>query len=162
MKGGTIGLSGAGEGRLHEQEQGQDQDRRRPRRSLATGCHTHGPAGRGSVRVEEDPGRAGGLHKTAPPPPPRLSGFCCRPVDPAKSHSGALVLAFVTRFVILGLGTGYCQTESRKVFWDRTSRGGDPALRQLCHSRSFGIALCGLWIPWLIRNWWWFLELQVS
>lgn len=62
VTGGTIGPSGAGEGRSSEQELGVAQDRRRPA-CLATGWPTHtGAAGRGSVRVERAPVGAGGLH----------------------------------------------------------------------------------------------------
>lgn len=112
---------------------------------------------------------AGGLHRIASPPP--FSGLCCRPADPAKSyfpHPHLPLPAFVTRVAVWVLeaenlqDTGYNQTGSRKSFRDRTAPGGDPALPQLRHSRPLGNTLLRPWAPWPIRNWWWFLEPQVS
>lgn len=75
--------------------------------------------------------------------------------------------AFVTRVAVWVLeaeiqDTGYSQTGSRKSLRDRTAPGGDPALPQLRHSRPLGNTLLRPWAPWTIRNWWWFLEPQVS
>lgn len=154
---------------MSKQEQGQDQDRRGSEAWHPPG-HTDSEAWRSSARVawrlQWGLKACRGL-----PPPPAFSGLCCRPVDPAKSYSAPpphLPLpAFVTRVAVWVLeaeiqDTGYSQTGSRKSLRDRTAPGGDPALPQLRHSRPLGNTLLRPWAPWTIRNWWWFLEPQVS
>lgn len=153
---------------MSEQEQSQEQDRRGSEAWHPPG-YTDSEAWRGSARVAWRL-QWGLVACIGLPPPPLLVDSAAGPRIPPNPISPTPIFPSQPLSPQLRSGCwkqrsrtlGIAKRESRKSFRDRTAPGGDPALPQLRHSRPLGNTLLRPWAPWPIRNWWWFLEPQVS